>query len=100
MIPGRPGTAAAHAAEPATGTWSDAPTPGSSAAPPGGCPVITRAVFARHAESLIVGAFGLHKFYLGKAGVGVLSLVFFWAYIAGLVAWFEGISSLLANDEE
>lgn len=46
------------------------------------------------ALALLFGAFGIHKFYMGKVAQGVLYLVFFWTAIPGLIGWIEGISYL------
>ncbi|MDE6513340.1 MAG: NINE protein [Muribaculaceae bacterium] len=50
--------------------------------------------------ALLLGGFGVHKFYLGKSGMGILYLVFCWTYIPGLIALFEGISYLTKSDED
>ncbi|MGQ9865093.1 MAG: TM2 domain-containing protein [Pseudanabaenaceae cyanobacterium] len=49
--------------------------------------------------ALFLGAFGVHKFYLGELGWGLLYLFFCWAWIPGIVAFFEGIGLLLMTDE-
>ena len=51
------------------------------------------------ALALILGSFGLHKFYLGNFALGVIYLIFFWSGIPGLVAWIEGISYLARSNE-
>jgi hypothetical protein len=40
-----------------------------------------------------------HKFYVRRYALGVLSLVFFWVYIPGFVAWIEGMRYLALSDE-
>lgn len=50
--------------------------------------------------ALLLGGFGAHKFYLGHVGMGVLYFLFCWTMIPSVVAMFEGISYLLATDEE
>ncbi len=37
----------------------------------------------------LLGGLGLHRFYLGQVGLGVLYLVFCWTYIPAIVAVFE-----------
>ena len=39
--------------------------------------------------ALFLGAFGAHHFYLGKTGLGVLYLLFFWTSIPWIVALVE-----------
>lgn len=49
--------------------------------------------------ALLLGGIGVHKFYLGKAGAGVLYLLFCWSGIPGILALIDGISILCSNDE-
>ena len=44
------------------------------------------------------GAFGVHKFYLGQTGWGILYLLFFWTFIPMIVAPIEGILYLLSTE--
>ena len=46
-----------------------------------------------------LGAFGAHKFYLGRAGWGVLYLLFFWTLIPAVAAFVEGIIYLTMSDQ-
>lgn len=48
--------------------------------------------------AIFLGTFGIHKFYLGKIGVGFLYLIFFWTYIPGILGFIQGIIYLLSND--
>jgi len=50
--------------------------------------------------ALFLGGLGIHKFYLGKGGMGVLYLVFFWTIIPAIVGFIEGILLLLMSDEQ
>jgi len=43
---------------------------------------------------LVFGAFGIHKFYLGRIKAGVLYLLFSWSFIPLLLALFDLISLL------
>ena len=50
--------------------------------------------------AILLGTFGIHKFYLNDMGMGVLYLLFFWSGIPSLVGLIEGILYLTATDEE
>lgn len=49
--------------------------------------------------AIFLGGFGIHKFYLGKIGMGILYLLFCWTYIPSIVGFIEGIIYLCSNDE-
>ena len=49
---------------------------------------------------ILLGAFGVHKFYLGKIGLGILYLLFFWTGIPGIIGLIEGIIYLTMSDED
>lgn len=48
---------------------------------------------------ILLGGIGVHKFYLGKIGMGILYLCFCWTGIPAIVGFIEGIMYLCANDE-
>lgn len=48
--------------------------------------------------AIFLGGFGIHKFYLGKIGQGILYLLFCWTYIPAIIGFFEGILYLVSND--
>lgn len=50
--------------------------------------------------ALFLGGLGAHKFYLGKAGQGLLYLCFFWTFIPACVALIEAIIYLTMSDAE
>ncbi|WP_287127441.1 NINE protein [Candidatus Cyanaurora vandensis] len=50
--------------------------------------------------AFFLGGFGLHKFYLGQTGWGVLYLVFCWTLVPGLAGFVESILLLLASDQD
>jgi len=49
---------------------------------------------------ILLGGLGIHKFYLGKIGMGVLYIVFCWTGIPSIIGLIEGILYLTATDEE
>ncbi len=49
--------------------------------------------------AILLGGLGIHKFYLGQKGKGVLYLLFCWTYIPAIIAFVEGIIILCSNDE-
>jgi TM2 domain-containing membrane protein YozV len=49
--------------------------------------------------AILLGGVGIHKFYLGKIGQGVLYLIFCWTFIPALIGFFEGIIYLATSDE-
>lgn len=49
--------------------------------------------------AIFLGGLGLHKFYLGKVGWGILYLIFCWTFIPALLGLFEGIYLLTMKKE-
>ena len=49
---------------------------------------------------IFLGDFGAHKFYLGKPGMGILYLLFFWTGIPAVIGLIEGILYLLQSDKD
>ena len=49
--------------------------------------------------AILLGGLGIHKFYLGQSGKGILFLIFCWTYIPAILAFIEGIIMLCSNDE-
>jgi len=56
---------------------------------------VTSAVLA-----FMLGGLGIHKFYLGSWGWGIIYILFIWTYIPSLVALVEAIRYLVLSDEE
>lgn len=50
--------------------------------------------------AILLGGFGAHKFYLGKIGLGILYLLFFWTAIPAIVGIIEGVLYLVMSDDE
>ncbi len=49
--------------------------------------------------AILLGGIGIHKFYLGSTGWGIVYLLFFWTLIPAFVALIEGIIYLTMTDE-
>ena len=50
--------------------------------------------------ALFIGGFGIHKFYCGQIGLGVIYLLFFWTFIPAIIAFIEGIIYLTSPNDE
>jgi TM2 domain-containing membrane protein YozV len=50
--------------------------------------------------AILLGTFGVHKFYLGQIGQGILYLCLFWTGIPSIVGIVEGILYLTKSDAE
>lgn len=48
---------------------------------------------------IFLGGIGVHKFYMGKVGMGILYLLFCWTGIPAIIGFIEGITYLCSNDE-
>jgi TM2 domain-containing membrane protein YozV len=75
------------------------PTPPVGSPPPASAPGATKSRPVAIALALLLGGLGLHKFYLGKVGLGIVYLLFCWTYIPSLIGWIEGITYLGTSDE-
>lgn len=62
--------------------------------------VSSRSKTAAGILGIFLGGFGIHKFYLGKYGQGILYLLFCWTYIPSIVGFIEGIMYLTKSDQE
>jgi TM2 domain-containing membrane protein YozV len=49
--------------------------------------------------ALLLGGFGIHRFYVGPIWIGVVYLIFFWSGIPAFLAWLEAIYWLTRSDE-
>ena len=50
--------------------------------------------------ALFLGGFGIHKFYLGRVGWGIVYLLFCWTFLPAIVGFIEGILLLVMSDSE
>ena len=48
--------------------------------------------------AIFLGGLGIHKFYLGKGGMGILYLLFCWTFLPAAVGLIEGIIYLTQSD--
>jgi len=62
---------------------------------PNGRSKLAAALFA-----IFLGSFGIHKFYLGRVGWGVVYLLLCWTGIPGIVGFIEGILLLIMSEED
>jgi TM2 domain-containing membrane protein YozV len=49
--------------------------------------------------AFFLGGFGIHKFYLGQVGLGIVYLIFCWTFIPAIIAFIEFILFLVMSDE-
>lgn len=49
--------------------------------------------------ALFLGGLGVHKFYLGRIGWGIVYVLFCWTFIPVLISFVEGIIYLTMSDE-
>ncbi len=49
--------------------------------------------------AILLGGLGVHKFYLGNVGMGIVYLLFCWTTIPAIIAFIEGIVYLTSSDE-
>lgn len=50
--------------------------------------------------AILLGGIGVHKFYLGKTGMGILYICFCWTGIPAIAGLIEGISYLCASEKD
>ncbi|MEI6065000.1 MAG: NINE protein [Pseudanabaena sp. ELA748] len=47
-----------------------------------------------------LGGIGVHKFYLGQAGLGIFYVLFCWTFIPSFIAFIEFIMLLVMSEDE
>ncbi|MGE4282668.1 MAG: TM2 domain-containing protein, partial [Clostridia bacterium] len=50
--------------------------------------------------AILIGGLGIHKFYLGRIGWGILYILFCWTYIPAIAGVIEGIIYLTSSEEK
>jgi len=50
--------------------------------------------------ALLLGGFGIHRFYLGKIVSGIFYLLFCWTFIPAIIAFIEAIFLLCMSDDK
>jgi TM2 domain-containing membrane protein YozV len=56
---------------------------------------VAAAIFA-----ILLGSFGVHRFFLGQIGWGILYVLFCWTFIPAVAGLIEGILYLTMSEEE
>jgi TM2 domain-containing membrane protein YozV len=50
--------------------------------------------------AIFLGSFGIHKFYLGQVGWGIVYLLLFWSSLSMILGFIEGIYYLTMSDKD
>lgn len=50
--------------------------------------------------AILLGGFGIHKFYLGRIVLGIIYLLLCWTYIPSLIGLIEGVIYLTSSEEK
>ncbi|UZE46958.1 TM2 domain-containing protein [Rhodopseudomonas sp. P2A-2r] len=56
---------------------------------------VAAAIFA-----ILLGGLGIHKFYLGRVGQGILYMLFCWTFVPAIIGLVEGIIYLTMSDAD
>lgn len=49
--------------------------------------------------AIFLGDFGIHKFYLGRVGWGLIYILFSWTALPMILGWIEGLIYLSMSDK-
>jgi TM2 domain-containing membrane protein YozV len=63
-------------------------------------PTTTKSRTSAALLALFLGGIGVHKFYLGRGGMGVVYLLFCWTFIPSLIAFVEALMLFGMSDVE
>jgi TM2 domain-containing membrane protein YozV len=50
--------------------------------------------------AFFLGGIGIHRFYLGHGGLGILYLIFCWTFIPAIIAFIDFIAFLIMDDDK
>jgi len=50
--------------------------------------------------AFFLGGFGIHRFYLGQVGLGIVYLIFCWTFIPAVIAFIDFIGILVMSNED
>lgn len=53
---------------------------------------VQKSAFTGMLAALVCGGIGLHHFYMGKAGLGILYLALCWTFLPAIVGFFEAFA--------
>ena len=80
---------------PKCGVRQNASLSSLAAIAPNGKSKLAAALFA-----LFLGGIGIHKFYLGRIGWGIVYLLFCWTVIPAIIGFIEGILLLIMSQSD
>jgi TM2 domain-containing membrane protein YozV len=63
-------------------------------------PATTKSKTSAALLALFLGGIGIHKFYLGSGGMGVLYLLFCWTFIPSIIAFIEALMLFGMSEQE
>ncbi len=49
--------------------------------------------------AIFLGGLGIHKFYLGRVGQGIVYILFCWTFIPAIIGFIEGLVYLTMSDQ-
>lgn len=68
--------------------------------PPTPPPTTTKSKTSAALLALFLGGIGIHKFYLGQTGAGIVYMLFCWTFIPALIAFIESLVLFGMSDHE
>ena len=68
--------------------------------PPNNVDIYAKSKTVAGVLAIFLGAMGIHKFYLGHIGMGIVYMMFCWTCIPSIIGIVEGIIYLTSTDEQ